>query len=147
MPSYSGARGSVSGLETVKRVGLDASSLFTLGFLDILDDVASAFETLIIPHSTLGWLFKEKQEISHHQPSRISDAKDIQRLVQNGGLKEFSSNIVADRNLTNEVGEELSLFISTAEGKKTSESEKKHIVVRPSPVHRVGSLMEEQADL
>ncbi len=144
LPSYSGARGSVSGLETVKRVGLDASSLFTLGFLDILDDVASAFETLIIPHSTLGWLFKEKQEISHHQPSRISDAKDIQRLVQNGGLKEFSSNIVADRNLTNEVGEELSLFISTAEGKKTSESEKKHIVVRPSPVHRVGSLMEEQ---
>jgi hypothetical protein len=104
LPSYSGARGSVIGLESIKRIGLDASSLLTLGFLDILENVASAFETLIIPHSTLGWLFKEKQEISHHQPSRISDAKEIQRLVQNGGLKELSSNIVPDRNLTNEVG-------------------------------------------
>lgn len=147
LPSYSGARGNVSGLDTVKRIGLDASSLLTLGFLGALDDVASAFKALVIPHSTLGWLFQEKQEISHHQPSRISEAKDIQRLIQNGGMKEFSFSIVPDRNLTNEVGRELALFISTAEDKKLTGSEKKHIVVRPCPVHRVGSLMEEQVDL
>ncbi len=147
LPSYSGARGNVSGLESVKRIGLDASSLLTLGFLGVLDDVASVFETLIIPHSTLGWLFQEKQEISYHQPSRISDAKDIQRHIQNGSIKELSSNIIPDRSLTGEVGDELALFISTAEDKKLTGSEKKYIVVRPGPVHRAGSLMEEQADL
>lgn len=147
LPSYSGARGNVSGLETVKKIGLDASSLLTLGFLGILDKVASVFQTLVIPHSTLGWLFKEKQEISYHQPSRISDSKYILRLIQNGCMKELCSSVYPERHLTSEVGRALALFLSTARDKKLTDSEKKHIVVRPGPVHRAGSLMEEQADL
>ena len=45
------------------------------------------------------------------------------------------------------MGGQLALFISAAEDKKLTGSQKEYIVVTPGPVNRAGSLMEEQADL
>ena len=145
IPAYSGQRQSLS-LDTSMQIGIDATALLTLSFLDLLDEALDAFDTVHIPHSTLGWLFDEKQRVAFHQPSRIREAHQIRDLLATGALEKFSPSTVSDSDLSEQVGEELALFIAEAE-KERNEDNSKHIVVQPSPVHRIGSLMEEEADL
>jgi hypothetical protein len=147
IPAYAGERGDIEGLETVKRLAFDATSLITLGFMGLLEETASSFERIVIPHSTLGWLFKERLEVVHHQPSRIANAKEILRLVQNGDLQELSLSNTLDRKLQADVGEDLACMISNAKEKNSNRTDNKNIVVHPFPVHRIDSLMDEQADL
>ena len=145
IPAYSGQRQPLS-LDTSRQIGMDATALLTLSFLDLLDEALDAFDTVHIPHSTLGWLFNEKQRIAFHQPSRVRDARQIRDLLATGKLEKFSPSTVSDSNLSEQVGEGLALFIAEAE-KRGLEDDSQHIVVQPSPVHRIGSLMEEEADL
>lgn len=145
IPAYSGQRQPLS-LDTSMQIGIDATALLTLSFLDLLDEALDAFDTVHIPHSTLGWLFNEKQRIAFHQPSQIRDASQIRDLLATSKLEKFSPSTVSDSNLSEQVGEGLALFIAEAE-KRGIEDDLQHIVVQPSPVHRVGSLMEEEADL
>ena len=145
IPAYSGQRQSLS-LDTNMQVGIDATALLTLSFLDLLDEALDAFDTVHIPHSTLGWLFDEKQRVAFHQPSRIRDARQIRDLLATGALEKFSPSTVSNSDLSEQVGEELALFIAEAE-KGGLEDNSQHIVVQPSPVHRVSSLMQEEADL
>ena len=145
IPAYSGQRQSLSP-DTSRQIGMDATALLTLSFLDLLDEALDAFDTIYIPHSTLSWLLEEKQRIAFHQPSRIRDARQIRDLLATGALEKFSSSAVSDSDLSEQVGEELALFIAEAEKERT-EDNPQHIVVQPSPVHRIGSLMEEEADL
>ncbi|MDE2734741.1 MAG: HNH endonuclease [Gemmatimonadota bacterium] len=145
IPAYSGQRQPLS-LDTSMQIGIDATALLTLSFLDLLDEALDAFDTVHIPHSTLGWLFNEKQRIEFHQPSRIRDASQIRDLLATGALEKFSPSTVSDNDLSEQVGKELALFIAEAE-KGGLEDNSQHIVVQPSPVHRVSSLMQEEADL
>ena len=145
IPAYSGQRQSLS-LDTSMQIGIDATALLTLSFLDLLDEALDAFDTVHIPHSTLGWLFDEKQRVAFHQPSRIRDAHQIRDLLATGALEKFSPSTVSDSDLSEQVGEELALFIAEAE-KGGLEDDSQHIVVQPSPVHKVSSLMQEEADL
>ena len=145
IPAYSGQRQPLS-LDTSMQIGIDVTALLTLSFLDLLDEALDAFDTVHIPHSTLGWLFNEKQRLAFHQPSRIRDALQIRNLLATGKLEKFSPSPVSDSNLSEQVGEGLALFIAEAE-KRELENDSQHIVVQPSPVHRIGPLMEEEADL
>ena len=145
IPAYSGQRQPLS-LDTSKQIGMDVTVLLTLSFLDILDEALDAFDKVHIPHSTLNWLLDEKQRVAFHQPSRIKDAHHIRGLLATGALEKFSPSTGLDSELSEQVGEELARFISEAE-KCRGEDDSQHIVVRPSPVHRVSSLMEEEADL
>ena len=71
--AYSGKRQSTL-WDTRRSVGMDLTALFTLSFLNLLDKTLDAFEVVYVPHSTLGWMFEEKQKTAFHQPSRIRDA-------------------------------------------------------------------------
>ena len=145
IPAYSGQRQPLS-LNTSRQIGMDVTVLLTLSFLDLLDEALDAFDKVHIPHSTLNWLLDEKQRVAFHQPSRIKDARQIRDLLATDALEKFSPSTVADSNLSEQVGEELALFIAEAE-KGRGEDDSQHIVVRPSPVHRISPLMEEEADL
>ncbi len=127
-------------------VGLDITALFTLSYLNLLDKALDVFETVHLPHSTLMWLFEEKRKVAFHQPSRIRNAYQIRSLLATENLKKIIASTVPDSDLYNQVGEELSILIAEAENRK-GDDDTQRIVVRPSPVHRVGSLMEEEADL
>ena len=145
IPAYSGQRQSLS-LDTDRQIGIDATALLTLSFLNLLDEALKAFDVVHIPHSTLGWLFDEKKRIAFHQPSRIRDAAQISRLLTNGVLEKLSPSTVPNSDLSDQVGEELALFIAEATTER-HEDDSQHIVIQPSPVHRIGSLMEEEVDL
>lgn len=145
IPAYSGQRHPLS-LNTDRQVGMDVTALLTLSFLNLLDEALDAFDIVHIPHSTLGWLFDERQKVAFHQPSRIQNAHKISHLLTTGALEKLSPSTVPDSDLSAQVGDELAQFIAEAE-KVRDGHDKQRIVARPSPVHRIASLMEEEADL
>lgn len=145
IPAYSGQRQPKT-WDTCRTIGIDATALLTLSFLNLLDEALDAFDEIQVPHSTLAWLFEEKQKVTFHQPSRIRDARRMSHLLHTDALEKLSPSTVPDSDLSDQVGEELALLIAEAE-KVGQEDDSQRVVVRPSPVHRVASLMEEEADL
>jgi hypothetical protein len=142
IPAYSGAR---SPLPCTCRVAaMEATSLLTLSVLGLLEKVFDAFDRIVIPHSTLRWLFEEKQKASFHQPSKIQDARKLRQLLAGGSLREFRATVPMDADLSAEVGEDLACLLAEA---KVEGDERQKVVVRSAPVHRVSSLMAEDADL
>jgi thioredoxin-like negative regulator of GroEL len=144
--AFSGVRPAVISLPSVTTIALDLTAIFTLALLELLPVVISAYQRIAIPHSTLGWLFQERQRATFHQPSRIKEAHDLKRLVAEGGLKVLPSQPLSDLTLAKEVGLQLTRLLSAASKAKASDGMARY-VIRPAPVHRVGSLMEEEADL
>ena len=142
--AFSGKREPIS-CEISGSVGMDATALLTLSFLDLLDEVLDTFETIHVPHSTLAWIFQEKKQAVFHQPSRIRDAHKIRNLLATDLLERFVSSTRADGNLSTQVGDELAMLIAEAEMISTDDVQR--LVVRPYPVYRLSSLMEEEADL
>ena len=145
IPAYSGNRQPIS-LDTGGRIGIDATALLTLSFLGLLDKALDSFDTVYIPHSTLRWLFQEKQKVTFHQPSRIKAAHKIRDLLATDVLEKLAPSTVPDSDLSEQVGEDLAQLIAEAE-KVKHEDDPQCIVVQPSPVYRIASLMEEEADL
>ena len=125
---------------------MDITALLTLSLLDILGPVLDAFDTVYVPHLTLGWLFQEKDRAAFHQPSRIQDAYQLRHLLSTDTLERWVSSTVADSNLAAHVGDELSMLITEAENVGDG-PDTQRVVVRPAPVYRPASLMEEEADL
>lgn len=144
IPAYSGSR-QPKPLDTHGTVGIDATALLTLSFLNLLDKTFDAFGTVYLSHSTLGWLFEEKHRATFHQPSRIADAHRVRDMLATNILEKLIPRTVPDSDLSTQVGDDLALLIAEAE--KPWDDNIQRIVVRPSPVHRIASLMEEEADL
>ncbi len=142
--AYSGAR-----LPTTlkpKKVALDLAAIITFARLHLLETVKAAYE-IVIPHSTLGWLFHERQRATFHQPSRIRDAHNLKRLIAEGALQVLRTQTPPDHAIAKEVGVSLAGLLLTAEGRTQAGDGIPCYVVRSSPVYRTGSLLEEEADL
>lgn len=146
IPAYSGKRVPQQFDVIGKAVALDATALLTLSFLNILDIALDSFSDVVIPHSTLGWLFEERQRADFHQPSRIVNALEVRDMLATGKLERFAPATVANSELSTQVGDELAALIAEAEMVREGD-DTQHIVVRSSPVHRLSSLLEEEADL
>lgn len=143
--AYSGKR-QLTLLGAGASFGIDATALLTLSLLNVLDPALDTFGTVHVPHSTLAWLFEEKQRAAFHQPSRIRDAHRVRDLLASDALEKLLPSTVPDSDLSAQIGEELALLIAEAERPKDADHSQ-CIVVRSAPVHRVASLMEEEADL
>ena len=147
VPAYGGTRQPVQ-LDKGGIVGMEVTTLLTLGFLDLLDEAFDIFDKVYMPHSTLKWLFEEKQNATFHQPRQIKYAEHIRDLLSRHHIEEFTSSIIAGNELSElseQVGEELARLI--VEAKTANDDDIQRIVVRPFPVYRLGSSMEEEADL
>lgn len=145
VPAYFGGRGEVERV-LGKSAGFDASALLTLGHLDMLDEAFDAFEEVYLAHSTLEWLFEEKQRAVFHQPSRIRDASEVSRMVASGTLERLSVGAASDEGLSDQIGEELAQLLAEAE-RDGCEDGSQRLVVHPFPIHQVGSLLTEEVDL
>ena len=145
VPAYSGKRQSAP-FDVGGTVGIDVTTLLTLSLLDILDLALDAFDTVYVPHSTLGWLFQEKDRATFHQPSRIQDAHHLRHLLATGALERWVSSTAADSALAVHVGDELSMLITEAENVR-DDADTQRVVVCPAPVYRPATLMDEEADL
>ena len=144
--AYSGKRQPMRFDPAVSTAGMDATALLTLSFLGLLEEALDAFKAVWVPHSTLAWLFEEKQKATFHQPSRIDDARHIRNLLATDRIEKFVPSTVANSDLSAQVGEQLAALIAEAE-KNREDDDTQRVVVRCSPVPRLSSLMEEEADL
>lgn len=148
IPAYSGNR-SPARIDTAAAVGFDPTALLTLGFLGqyLLEKALDAFKTVYIPHSTLAWLFEEKERVGFHQPSRIRDAHKLRDLLAKQKIEKLTPSAVPESDLCDQIGDGLAALIAEAEKKPLHDDKTQHLVVRSSPVYRVASMMEEEADL
>ncbi len=146
IPAYSGKHVPTSFDIAGKTVAMDATALLTLSFLKILDVALDACKSVFISHSTLAWLFDERRKAAFHQPSRIDGARKIRDFIAKDLVKKFAPSTVANSDLTAQVGEELASLIAEAEMVREADNVQ-HVMVRPSPVYRASSLMQEEADL
>jgi hypothetical protein len=142
--AYSGARHLVAG--TPRSAAMDPSALLTAGALDALDDILGMFDKVVVPHGTLGWLFEEKQKVQVHQPSQIVDALEVKRLIDGKSISILETTAPPNNELASDIGDELASMFVEAEA-EFGEDQRQRLVVRSAPVHRIGSLMEEEADL
>jgi hypothetical protein len=76
--AYSGARPPVA-IPQPTTLAIDLAAIVTFARLGILEKVLTHYQ-LIVPHSTLFWLFQERQQATFHQPSRIKDAAGPQTV-------------------------------------------------------------------
>ncbi|MBG0840962.1 PIN domain-containing protein [Ectopseudomonas toyotomiensis] len=127
-------------------IALDSTSLLTLQMLGLTQQVIEAFSEVVIPHGFFRWLFEERQKIPFHQPSKVADANEIRRYVSDGSIRLFEPTTVAASDLLSEVDESLALMLSEVAASRV-DGEVNSLVVRSSPVHRVGSLVQEEAEL
>jgi fructose-specific component phosphotransferase system IIB-like protein len=142
---FSGAR-SANSSQAPKIVALELGAILTLARLDLLQTVIDTYESVVIPNSTLGWLFNEKQKAALHQPSRIKAARLKKQLVADGALR-LLPTAPLDAPLALEVGVGLAQLLAAVTSKSATGDGIPRYVIRSAPVHRIGSLMEEEADL
>lgn len=140
--AFSGVRGEVE--VDLKRIGLESTALVTLASLNVLEDVLRHYDEILIPHSTLGWLFSERRKLAFHQPSRVKAARALLTALTTNKVHEYTATLAPDAELATLVDMELAEMLTFA---MADDDEAKTIVVRSAPVHKIGSLMEETVDL
>ncbi len=145
LPAYSGAREPLPA-DPAHSLGLTPTALLTLGFLGALNRVIDCFGGLHIPQTTMPWLLREGREVLFHQPSRVKDARRLQDLVSAGRIRPLVSTPVPEPTLLAEVGDELAVLLTEASVGRPEDA-RQRLVVRSSPVYRVGSLMADECDL
>ena len=142
--AYSGKRPQVA-FGAGGQAGFDAASLLTLGLLDLLDEALDAFDTVHLPHSTLAWLFGERQNASFHQPRLVREARRVRKLLSQGRIATLEPGCQRNSALAVQVGDTLATLIAEAEASRAAGQ--RAFVVRPFPVYHVASLLEEEVDL
>lgn len=146
VPAFSGRRQSFIFNSERVAIGLDATSLYLLGFLGILEKVLSVFDSVYIPHSTLAWLLNERKKATFHQPSQIEKAHKIRDLISRRVLEYLEPRATVNSDLSDQIGEELASLIAEAEN-LSKEENSQAFVVRSSPVYLLSHLMEKEVDL
>lgn len=134
-------------LENIRKIALDITALLTLSLMDCVDKVITSFDEIIIPHSTMGWLYDEYQRIKFHQPSRINRAKYIRSLIAENKLRSFETTTEINTDLAAEIGESLASFLAHAQYENSGVNSVQQIIISCYPVHRVGSFLKEIVDL
>jgi hypothetical protein len=142
--AYSGRREAFAGKE-INTVVLDPTAILNAGVLGLLGKILERFKSVVLPHWTLGWLFDESEQMKVHQPSRYADAHELKRLIDGGVVLEFAETAVVDIELASEIGIELAELFAEAEADFGDGRGRR--VLRSGPMHRMGSLLQEEAEL
>jgi hypothetical protein len=139
IPVRHGLRG-IMEMSSVRKIAADITSLLLLTELDLLSTLGKRFDQIAIPWSTMELLLIENQSCRFHQPSRVAGAKKLRELIDNRTLHILTSSGEPPLQLVQDVGQELAELLHAA---KQSGGQ----VVRPLPIHRIQSFMEQEADL
>ena len=111
----------------------------TLGFLDLLESAINAFRHVKLAPGAMEFLFREREAVRFHQPSRLKAAKQVRDLHIRGQIQVENSLIAPPSGIADEAGDELATLLQTA----------KHCngkVICVLPIEKAGSLMHEVAD-
>ena len=138
LPIVTGGRDPVE-LQEDWTIGLDVTSIMVLTHLDLLETAFDAVHHTKLAPDVMEFLFREKVEVRFHQPSRIRAAKQVRELQIRGQLRTTDNVVVPPEAITDEVGLELATILQMARHENGK-------VICVLPIHKFGSLMEQQAD-
>ncbi len=138
LPIIAGGRNPIE-LQEEWMIGLDVTSIMVLSHLHLLETAINAFHHIKLAPDVMELLFRERDEVRFHQPSRIRAAKQVRELKNRGQLRAIDGSPVTPKAITDEVGLELATLLQKARGDNSR-------IICVLPVHKVGSLMEQQAD-
>ena len=138
LPIMVGGRKSVE-FQATWTIGLDVTTVMVLFYLGLLEKALDSFCHVKLAHNIMGHLFQERSEARFHQPSRIEAAKQVLALKSKNLLQVVDVPAASPKIVADEVGVELAALFQAAEAEKGK-------VVCALPIHKVGSLMEQQAD-
>ena len=138
LPISAGTRNPIE-LQKTWTVGLDVTSIMVLSYLDLLEKTIDSFCHVKLAPEIMEHLFQEQDEVRFHQPSRIDAAKQVIQLLGQGKLKVADKPVMPPKGIIDEVGRNLATLLQMAR-------EDKGKLVCAFPVHKAGSLMEQQAD-
>lgn len=137
--AISGAR-PILDISSAKCAAFDITALITFDYLGLLEMALGHFERIVIAPKTLGFLFTERQFLKIHQPSEVAKAARIQALIAAGRLKILPSASTTLPSMAKEIGRDLATLLAEAHRAGG-------LVVRTAPVARLGSILEESADM
>lgn len=123
-------------------VAMDPTALLNLSFLGVLGEGFDCFDRVLLPFGTMNWIWEEMGKVRFHQPSRIRDAEELLAAIGSGQVKQFQPTRPVDPLLASELGDDLAEMLTEAR-----HADYQNAVVRPGPIYKVTSLMEEEADL
>lgn len=138
LPIMAGNRSSVE-MQSGWTVGLDVSSILVLSFLDLLESTIDSFHHVKLAPSAMEFLFREREQVRFHQPSRIEAAKQVRNLHDRKQIQVERNLIEPPITIVGQVGNELATLLQTA----------KHLdgkVICSLPILKAGSITQELAD-
>ena len=139
IPIYSGKRNFID-VNNLWKIGLDISSILVLHHIGILKKALEYFDNIYIAHGTMEYLLMERREIRFHQPSLVEKSIEIQALVDSNQIVVEKIKYKAPEWLLAEVGDNSAELLEAAKQENT-------YFVHPSPIYKVGSFLQDQADL
>ena len=138
LPIIAGGRNPIE-LQENWTIGLDVSSVMVLTYLGLLEKSVSALHHIKLAPDLMLCLFRERDEIRFHQPSRIKAAKRVLELRSREQLRAADNLPDPPKTIIEEVGLKLAALLQMARHDNGK-------VICVLPIHKVGSLMEQQAD-
>jgi len=130
IPTYCARRPTQTPNE-VQDIGVDATALLTLTYLEVLDTVIESFDRVIISSSMIEWIFEEKARLIIRETGRLKQALDLLKLRE----ADFIDRIVPQLNtlqpLINEVGVDLATLLAAAKDASMT-GIARHFVVHPT---------------
>lgn len=120
-------------------IGLDVTSILVLHYLNLLDPVLNAFPRIRLAHDVMLCLFEEQGKIRFHQPSQVRAGQQVRYLCNRQRLRVADHVGVPSEATTKRVGRKLGALLQAARQNNGK-------VVCVLPIHRPGSLLEEEAD-
>ena len=138
LPIIAGGRNSIE-LQDDWTIGLDVTSTMILTHLDLLEIMMDRLHHVMLAPDIMELLFRERDEVRFHQPSRIEAAKQMVTLRNRGQLRVIEKLATPTQSIIAEVGHELAALLQTAR-----ENDGKVICVLP--IHKAESLTLQHAD-
>lgn len=137
--AFSGAR-HPRDLTSIKAIAFDATAIYTLAYLGILQKALDCFDRVQIGPSTLAALFLDRQFFRVQQPSQIAKARRIQQLIISRRVRVLEASPRSS-------GPGVAAFDPGLAHLLTTARKNGALVVRSAPVFRLQSYLEERVDL
>lgn len=128
-----------------RKLAADVTALLTWTIIGQLQSILTWCESLVISHTTLNWLFQERDRLAFHQPSQVKRAEEVKRLVDTDELHEFEGDATL-AELEHEAGPEIAKYLTAAKTKDSSDAAQR-VVIRPYPLPKSGTLLKENANI
>lgn len=111
-------------------LGVDATAVLSLAYIDMLDTTINSFVRVIISSSMLEWLFDENAKSSFQRSNCLRQASHLLHLCNDDRIQHISVQSRVSRYLRDVVGNDLATLLCKARSESCCD-DTRHIVVHP----------------